>query len=72
MALPAIDFEELSTEERLGLIERLWESLSHQPEAMALTGTQRQDLDDRLNELERDGPDGLTWNDVVKEARRGA
>jgi putative addiction module component (TIGR02574 family) len=72
MALPAIDFDELSTEERLGLIERLWESLSHQAEAVPLTGAQRQDLDDRLDELERNGPDGLTWDEVVKEARRGA
>ncbi len=72
MALPAIDFDELSSEERLGLIERLWESLSHRAEAIPLTGAQRQDLDDRLDELERNGPDGLSWDEVVKEARRGA
>lgn len=69
MAIPAFDLEELSGEERLDLIERLWESLSRQPEAISLTGAQRQDLDHRLDELERDGPDGLTWDEVVREAR---
>lgn len=72
MAIPAIDLDELSGDERLGLIERLWESLSRQPGAISLTGAQRQDLDQRLDELERDGPDGLTWDEVVREARRGA
>ncbi len=70
MAMPAIDLGRLSTEERLGLLERVWESLSRSPESIPLTESQRQDLNDRLNELESHGPDGLTWDEVVCEARR--
>jgi len=70
MAIPAIDLDMLSTDERLGLLERIWESLSRSPEEVPLTEGQRQDLDDRLNELESHGPDGLTWDEVVREARR--
>lgn len=70
MAMPAIDLDKLSTEERLELIERVWESLSRRPEAIPLTEEQRRDLDSRLDELEQNGPDGLTWEEVVREARR--
>lgn len=69
MAMPAIDVDKLTTEERLGLLERLWESLSREPEALPLTSAQRRDLDQRLDELERDGPDLLTSDDVVRAAR---
>ncbi|HXU45851.1 MAG TPA: addiction module protein [Thermoanaerobaculia bacterium] len=71
MAIPAIDLDRLSTDERLGLLERVWESLSQEPEAVPLTEGQKRDLDARLDELESQGPDGLTWEDVVQEARRG-
>ncbi len=70
MAIPAIDLDKLSTDERLELIERVWDSLSNRPEAIPLTNQQRLDLDDRLDELERNGPDGLSWEEVVREARR--
>jgi len=71
MAIPAIDLDRLSTDERLGLLEQVWESLSQEPEAVPLTEGQKRDLDARLDELESQGPDGLTWEDVVREARRG-
>jgi putative addiction module component (TIGR02574 family) len=66
MAIPAIDLDKLSTDERLELIERVWDSLSNRSEAIPLTNQQRLDLD----ELERNGPDGLSWEEVVREARR--
>lgn len=71
MAIPAFDLDALSTEERLELIERVWNSLCRRPEAVPLTDEQRRDLDGRLDELERNGPDGLSWDEVVREARRG-
>jgi putative addiction module component (TIGR02574 family) len=55
MAIPAIDLDKLSTDERLELIERVWDSLSNRPEAIPLTNQQRLDLDDCLDELERNG-----------------
>jgi putative addiction module component (TIGR02574 family) len=69
MAIPAIQIDELSTEERLDLLDRVWESLRIEPDAFPLTPAQRHDLDDRVKALDRDGPDGLTWEDVVREAR---
>jgi len=37
MSIPAIDIEKLAPEERLRLIEELWESLRAHPEAVRLT-----------------------------------
>jgi putative addiction module component (TIGR02574 family) len=59
MSLPAIDFNRLTTEERLDLIERIWDSLGAAASAIPLTPTQRDELDRRLDDLEREGPAGV-------------
>lgn len=61
MSKPALNVGDLSSEERLRLIEELWESLSEKPGAVPLTNAQRKELDRRLNDLERSGPEGIPW-----------
>ena len=39
------------------------------PEALPLTRSQREDLDRRLDELEAEGPTGLSWDEVVDQSR---
>ena len=65
----AIDIAALSSEERLRLLEELWDSLSATPEAIPLTTAQREELDRRLDELDRDGPSGIPWDDVLRQIR---
>ena len=60
------DLERLTPEERLQLIERLWDSLSSSEE-IPLTGAQREELDRRLD-LEGDG-EGIPWDEVVRQIR---
>jgi putative addiction module component (TIGR02574 family) len=69
MAKPSIDISELSPDERLELIEQLWDSLSGQPDALALTDAQRQELDRRIDEMDRDRRLGEPWPDVLKSIR---
>jgi len=64
-----IDIASLSSEERLRLLEELWESLFETPEAIPLTTAQREELDRRLDELDREGPAGIPWDDVMKRIR---
>lgn len=64
-----IDIAKLSPEERLELLEQLWDSLSDTPEAVPLTDAQRQELDRRLDDLDRDGPVGIPWNEVLDRIR---
>jgi putative addiction module component (TIGR02574 family) len=39
------------------------------PEALPLTSPQREELDRRLDELEDEGPTGLSWDEVVAQSR---
>jgi len=68
----ALNVAELSSHEKLELIDRLWESLGQDPEALPLTNSQREELDQRLDELEAEGPTGLSWDEVVAQARARA
>jgi putative addiction module component (TIGR02574 family) len=67
-AMPKID--KLTTEERLELIERLWDSLCDNPSAVPLTEAQRKELDRRLDDLERTGIVGIPWDEVVDQIRK--
>lgn len=69
MGKPALDITRLSRDEQLELLDRLWENLGRDPEAFPLTESQREELDRRLDELEAEGPTGLTWDEVVAQAR---
>jgi len=69
MSKPAINIDDLNPEERLRLIEELWESLSQSPGAVPLTDAQREELDRRLDDLERSGPEGIPWEEVLQQIR---
>ena len=60
-----IDIAALTREERLRLIEQLWDSLSSTPEAVPFTEEQREELDRRLDDLDREGPKGIPADDVL-------
>ena len=61
-----IDITTLSREEQLQLLESLWDSLSTKPTAILITDGQREELDRRLDELDRDGPAGIPAEDVLR------
>jgi putative addiction module component (TIGR02574 family) len=67
-----IEIASLSPEERLHLLDQLWESLTATPEAVPLTNAQREELDRRLDELDRDGPVGIPWQEVLGRIRSRA
>jgi putative addiction module component (TIGR02574 family) len=67
--MATIDIASLSFEERLRLLDELWESLSQTPEAVPLTHAQREELDRRLDELDREGVSGIPWEEVLRRIR---
>jgi len=69
MTIPAIDIEKLAPEERLQLIEDLWESLRSQPETVRLTSAQQAELDRRLDELDRGEAQVISWDEVKRRIR---
>jgi putative addiction module component (TIGR02574 family) len=68
----ALNIAELSRDEKLDLLDRLWESLGQDPEALPLTSSQREELDRRLDELDAEGPTGLSRDEVVAQSRARA
>ncbi len=69
MGTPALDVSRLSREEQFDLLDQLWEALGRDPKALPLSDTQKAELDRRLDDLETEGPVGLTWDEVVAHAR---
>jgi putative addiction module component (TIGR02574 family) len=63
----------LPIEEKLRLIEAIWDSIAANSSAVPLTDAQREELDRRLDDLDREGPIGLSADEVLgKLPRRGA
>ncbi len=69
MSKPALNISELSPEERLRLIEELWDTLNETAGTVPLTNAQREELDRRLDDLERSGPEGIPWDQVLQQIR---
>ena len=66
------DFTRMTPEERLELVEEIWDSLAERPETVPLTAGQKAELDRRLEEMERDGGDGIPWEEVLRQIRARA
>ncbi len=69
MAKSNINIKELSPAERLELIEELWDSLSERQDTLGLTDAQREELDRRIDEMDRDATLGEPWRDALKSIR---
>jgi putative addiction module component (TIGR02574 family) len=70
MVLSAEEINRLTPQERLDLIDRLWDSL--QDEEFSLTPEQAAELDRRLATFDEDMKEAVTWEEAKKflEERR--
>ena len=70
---PSVRIESLNKDERLDLLERLWDSLSETPAEVPVTPAQRAELDGRSNALDLDLATGrvlgVPWDEVVRQLR---
>jgi putative addiction module component (TIGR02574 family) len=66
--MTTIDIERLSPEERLDLIERLWDSLDS--EDMPVTAAQAAEIDRRLATLDEDIKHGRSAKTIIAEMER--
>lgn len=69
MRIPAIDINKLAPEERLQLIGDLWDSLRTQPDKVRLTQAQRNELDTRLDSLDRGDTEVVSWEQARRRLR---
>jgi len=82
MPVPDLDFASLTIDERMRLIEALWESIEHSAangDAQAAQAVERwanidpdflAELEREADELERDPSKGIPWEDLLEELRR--
>jgi putative addiction module component (TIGR02574 family) len=68
MYLTPDEISRLSPQERLSLIEQLWDSLSDAD--VPLSPAQQAELDRRLDTLESERSHGLTWDALRTELER--
>lgn len=70
---PPVRIESLSRDERLDLLERVWNSLSETPAEVPVTQAQQAELDRRSDALDRDVAKGralgVPWDEVVRQLR---
>jgi putative addiction module component (TIGR02574 family) len=66
----ATKLQDLPLEQRLKLVEDLWDSIAAEEGGIPLTEAQRRLLDERLNEYEVDGEPGELAHVVADRIRR--
>lgn len=58
------DIQRLSVAERIQLVEDIWDTIAAQPDALTLTETQRDVLDQRLEAWQQNLQEGITWPEL--------
>jgi putative addiction module component (TIGR02574 family) len=66
----ATKLQELPLDERLKLVQDLWDSIAAEEQNLPLTEAQRRLLDERLDQFELDGDLGESAEAVVERIRR--
>ncbi|MFZ4439190.1 MAG: addiction module protein [Syntrophales bacterium] len=61
---------ELPVEERIRIVEDLWDSIAAEQRSLPLTPEQKEELDRRIDAYEDDGNRGRLAADVVADIRR--
>jgi putative addiction module component (TIGR02574 family) len=69
MSIPPLNIAAMTVDERLSLMDRLWESLQQDPEALQLSDAQEADLDRRLDEIDHGDSSGRSWDAIRDEYR---
>jgi putative addiction module component (TIGR02574 family) len=64
MSMPELNIDAMSVDERLSLMEALWDSLSATPSALELAPEQQAELDRSVEEMDRDGVTGRDWEET--------
>jgi putative addiction module component (TIGR02574 family) len=69
LATSLAEITQLSTAERIQLVEDIWDTIAAQPERVGLSEAQTQELDRRLSAYQQNPQDGATWQEVQQRVR---
>ena len=62
---------ELPLQERVHLVELIWDSIASTPACLDISPELKADLEQRLKEFERDPDAGYSWADVKSRLKNG-
>ena len=65
-----VNIRELPLEDRIRLVEDLWDSIAQDQQALVLTPEQAAELDHRLQSFELDDDRGRPASEVISEIRK--
>ncbi|BAY29535.1 imidazole glycerol phosphate synthase subunit HisH [Nostoc carneum NIES-2107] len=60
----------LSVEERIRLVQAIWDSIAAEQAYPELTQAQKRELDDRIEDYENHPDNVLTWEDIKASVKR--
>jgi putative addiction module component (TIGR02574 family) len=67
--LKSFGIDQLSTAQRILLVEEIWDSIAAEAEEMPLTAAQKQDLEHRIGSHNDNPNAGSSWEDVRARLR---
>ena len=62
-----VDVKKLSTQERLALLEEIWDSLT--PDDVQLTTAQEEELQRRVEDMKLDPDEAISWEEAQRRIR---
>jgi putative addiction module component (TIGR02574 family) len=71
VTLASLGLDKLSRDERLALVQELWDSIAAEPGPSLLTEAQREELLRRADEDDANPDDVIPWEEVKAKARAG-
>jgi putative addiction module component, TIGR02574 family len=69
VSMADLGIDRMSREERLSLVQQIWDSVAAEVPPPLLTDAQRQELERRADEDDADPDGGVPWADVKTQAR---
>ena len=66
------DILELPVQERIHLVEMIWESIAAFPETIEVSPELKSELNARLADFERDPQAGYSWDQVKAQLKNGS
>jgi putative addiction module component (TIGR02574 family) len=69
VSMADLGIDRMTRDERLALVQQIWDSITAEVPPPLLTETQRQELERRADEDDADPDGGIPWEDVKARAR---
>lgn len=68
VTMKSLGIDQLSVDERLALVEEIWDSIAATPEQVPLTEAQKQEIDRRLAAYRANPDNVIPWEVIKAEA----